>query len=125
MQTPANHPLDLVEQKFHQVAAFLAAGDAPQLQTAAAMLQALSLELSRVLERQSPAQARQPELRQRVQAMARGLQILRDNLSRQSAFNQQALQVVMPTPVKSTYSGGGSVYGSVARQGSVHRYLAA
>jgi hypothetical protein len=57
--------------------------------------------------------------------MASGLQMLRDNLSRQAAYNQQALQVVLPTPAKSTYGGGSSVYGTVARQGGVHKYLAA
>ena len=42
--------LDLVEQQFNQVAAFLAGGDAPQLQTAAATLHALSLDLARLLQ---------------------------------------------------------------------------
>lgn len=125
MQTPTNHPLDLVEQQFNQVAAFLASAQAPQLQEATARLHALSVELVRVLERQSPAQTRQAALRQRVQAMARGLQVLRDNLARLSACNQQALQVVMPTASNATYSGGGSVYGAVVRQAGVHRYLAA
>jgi hypothetical protein len=60
-----------------------------------------------------------------VLALGRGLQILRDNLARQAAFNQQALQVVMVVPAKSTYSGSGSVYGAVVRQAGVHRYLAA
>jgi hypothetical protein len=57
--------------------------------------------------------------------LAAGLQMLRDNLSRQAAFNQQALQVVVPTLPKSTYGGGSSVYGTVVRQGGVHKYLAA
>jgi hypothetical protein len=125
MHNPATHPLDLVEQQFNQVAAFLASADAPQLQTAAAQLQALCVELPRVLQRQSPALLKQPALRQRVLALGRGLQILRDNLARQAAFNQQALQVVMVVPAKSTYSGSGSVYGAVVRQAGVHRYLAA
>lgn len=137
MQTPATQQLDLVERQFNQVAAFLAAGDAPHLQAAAAMLQVLSVELQRLLPAQNHNQspnsgqtrqggpASQAELRRRVLAMAKGLQVLRDNLSRQSAYNQQALQVVMPAPPKSTYAGGSPVYGAVARQGGVHRFLAA
>jgi hypothetical protein len=128
MQSPAIQQLDLVERQFNQVAAFLAAGDAPHLQAATAMLQVLSVELTRLLP--IPAkiqanQAHQPELRRRVVAMAKGLQMLRDNLSRQSAVNLQALQVVVPTPAKSTYSGGASVYGSVARQSGAFNVLAA
>ena len=125
MQTPVIQQLDLVERQFNQVAAFLAAGDAPHLQAAAAMLQVLSVELPRLVGPQNKVQAHQAELRRRVLAMARGLQMLRDNLSRQSAMNLQALKVVVPTPAKSTYSGGTSVYGSVARQSGAFNVLAA
>jgi hypothetical protein len=57
--------------------------------------------------------------------MAKGLQMLRDNLSRQAAVNLQALKVVVPTAAKSTYSGGTSVYGAVARQSGAFSVLAA
>jgi ElaB/YqjD/DUF883 family membrane-anchored ribosome-binding protein len=118
--------LDLVEQQFNQVAAFLASGQAPQLETATQALQALSVELARLLQSQATASAAsQKSLRQRVVAMASSLQILRDNMSRQAAYNQQALQVVLPTPAKSTYGSGSSVYGTVAPQGGVQKYLAA
>jgi hypothetical protein len=128
MQHPSTNQFDLVEQQFNQVAAFLATGDAPQLQNASQTLQTLSAELARLLQaspagRTSPAQ--QKILRQRAQAMAQRLQFLRDNLSRQAAYTQQALQVVVPTAPKSTYSGGSSVYGSVARQAGVHKFVAA
>ena len=118
--------LDLVEQKFNQVAAFLASGEAPEVETATQALHALSVDLARLLQSQATASAAsQKALRQRVLAIASGLQILRDNLSRQAAFNQQALQVLVPTQPKSTYGGGSSVYGTVAPQGGVQRYLAA
>jgi ElaB/YqjD/DUF883 family membrane-anchored ribosome-binding protein len=118
--------LDLVEQQFNQVAAFLASGQAPQLETASQALQALTVELARLLQSQATASAAsQKSLRQRVVAMASGLQNLRDNLSRQAAYNQQALQVIVPTPAKPTYGSGSSVYGTVAPQGGVQKYLAA
>ena len=126
MNTAMIKQLDLVEQQFNQVAAFLASGQAPQLETASQALQALTTELARLLPVTATASpASQKALRQRVRALASGLQMLRDNLSRQAAFNQQALQVVVPTSAKSTYGGGTSVYGTVARQGGVHKYLAA
>jgi hypothetical protein len=118
--------LDLVERQFNQVAAFLASGQAPQLETATQALQALTMDLARLLPATAAASpASQKALRQRVVALASGLHILRDNLSRQAAFNQQALQVVVPTRPNSTYGGGSSVYGTVAPQGGVHKYLAA
>jgi hypothetical protein len=125
MQTPTFKQLDLVEQKFHQVAAFLASGDALQLQAASGALHTLSVELAGLLQT-APEQAKAKAiLRQRVSALAQKMLMLRDNLSRREAFNQQALQVVLPTAAKSTYSGGSSVYGSVARQARVHKYVAA
>ena len=119
--------LDLVEQQFNQVAAFLAGGDAPQLQTAAATLHALSLDLARLLQtpQQNLPAAQRNALRQRLQALARRLPMLRDGLSRQAAHAERALQVVVPTAPKSTYSGGSSVYGAVARQSGAFRVLAA
>jgi hypothetical protein len=118
--------LDLVEQQFNQVAAFLASGQAPKLEIASQSLQTLSVELARLLQAQTGASpAGQKALRQRVVTLASGLQMLRDMLSRQAAFNQQALQVVVPTLPKSTYGGGSSVYGTVVRQGGVQKYLAA
>jgi flagellar biosynthesis/type III secretory pathway chaperone len=128
MQHPSTNQLDLVEQQFRQVAAFLASGDAPRLQSASQTLQTLSAELARQLQATAVSHTsaeQQKSVRRRVQAMAQRMQSLRDNLSRQAAYTQQALQVVVPTPAKSTYSGGGSVYGSVARQVSVHKYVAA
>ncbi len=125
MHKPDTHPLDLVEQQFHQVAAFLAVADANQLPAAAQQLQTLCMELARQLP--GLQRGRQPGrgLQQRVHTLAQGLQMLRDTLSRQAAANQQALQVVLPTAPKATYAGGTSVYGTVARQGGVHKYLAA
>lgn len=124
MKTPTTHPLDLVEQQFRQVAAFLAAADANQLPAATQQLQNLSMELARQLPSLQGSSQGSPGLQRRVQMLAQGMHMLRDTLLRQAAVNMQALQVVMPAPGSSTY-GGASVYGSVARQGSVHKYLAA
>ena len=124
MQNPSTHPLDLVEKQFRQVAALLAAADANQLPAATQQLQNLSMELARQLPSLQASSQGVVGLQRRVQMLAQGMHMLRDNLSRQAAVNLQALQVVMPGPAKSTYDGA-SVYGSVARQGSVHKYLVA
>jgi len=125
MQDAVMTQLDLVEQQFNQVAAFLASGEAPQMETASETLQSLSVQLAKLL--QTPANpAAQKTVRERVRTMAQALQTLRLNLSRRSVLTQQALQVLIPeTAPKSTYSGGSSVYGSVARQSGQFRVLAA
>ena len=47
--------LDLVEQQFNQVAAFLASGQAPQLEIASQSMHALTVELARLLQAQTAA----------------------------------------------------------------------
>ena len=126
MQDPIKAQLDLVEQQFNQVAVFLVNGDALQLQTASQALQSLGLELAKLLQTSSQySPAAKVALRRRVQSLAAGLQILRDNLSRRAAYTDQALAVVVPVAEKSTYSAGSSVYGSVARQTGAFKVLAA
>lgn len=125
MKDPILTQLDLVEQQFNQVAAFLADGEALQLLPASEAIQSLSVQLAKLLQSSTATPAMQKAVRQRVKFMAAGMQMLRDNLSRRAAYNDQALSVVVPTPVKSTYSSGSSVYGSVARQSGQIRYLAA
>jgi len=124
MQDAVMTQLDLAEQQFNQVAAFLASGDAPRLETASEALHSISVQLAKLLQTPS-SPAAQKVVRQRVKTMAQSLQMLRDNLSRQAAYTQQALAIVVPTPPKSTYSGGNSVYGSVARQSGQFKVLAA
>jgi len=106
MQPSTLAQFDRVEQQFKQAAAYLASGDALQLQTASANLHALSAELARLVQASPPNKI----LSQRVKILAQGLQMLRDNLSRQAAFNQQSLQVLLPQAAKSTYSGGAKRY---------------
>jgi len=124
MQDAVMTQLDLAEQQFNQVAAFLASGDALRLETASEAMQSISLQLAKLL--QTPVSpAAKKVVRQRIKTLAQSLQILRDNVSRRAAYNEQALSIVVPTPAKSTYSGGSSLYGSVARQSGQFKVLAA
>ena len=125
MQNPILAKLDLVEQQFDQVAAFLADGNAEQLQTASDSLQSLSVELAKLMQTSQTSPALQTALRQRVRTMAAGMQMLRENLSRRAAYTEQALAVVIPSTKKSTYSAGTSVYGTVGRQSGQIKFLAA
>lgn len=125
MQDPVKIQFDLVEQQFNQVAAFLAAGDAVQLQAASEALQTLSVQLAKILQTQA-SPAAQKVIRKRVMSMSQSLQTLRDNLARRSAYTQQSLAVLIPDAApKSTYSARGSVYGTVARQSGQFKVLAA
>jgi len=93
----------------------LATGDAPALQSATQQLQTLSLELGRLLEARQLTDSQKAWARYRARTLSEGMQRVRENLARRSAFNAQALAVLLPDAVKPTYSAGSAVYASVAR----------
>ena len=110
------------------VSALTVTGALPESWGALTNLQSLSVEFARLMQAADASRvsrAGQKAMRSRLLSLAGSLQMLRDNLSRQAALNQMALNVVVPAPANSTYSGRSSVYGTLARQGGVQRFLAA
>ena len=104
-----------------EVAAHLAVGDAPNLQKASESLQVLSVQFARLMQTTPLKLADRKAVRARALALSATLQILRDNLSRQTAFTTQALGTLFPEPSKSTYSNGKSVYGSMRPNGAAYK----
>jgi hypothetical protein len=123
-QTLQSH-LDLVEQQFNEVAAILASDNTDRMASASAALQALAVELVQLIgpaERLRTAPAVDIE---RIKALATGMSLLRDNLSRRTAYVNQALKIVVPTAAKSTYSNAGSPFSAVIQQSGQFKVLAA
>lgn len=116
--------LDLVEQKFNEVAVVLASGDARALAQASAALQALAVEMAELLTPLLRLHAAPTAQLLRIRALSDGMGVLRDNLARRAAYVNQALKVVVPTPVKSTY-GHSSPFGGVVQQSGQFKVLAA
>jgi hypothetical protein len=117
--------LDLVEQKFNEVASFLVSGDAVSMEVATLALRDLALELSRLLPIAARTARTGKVYRLRLKKLAGGVQILRENLSRRAAFVDQAVRVLVPTSAPATYSSGGSVYGTAIHQSGAFKVLAA
>lgn len=125
MTTPLQDHLDRVERSFNEVATLLATGDAPALAEASAALHALALEYAPLLGDARPWATVDAVQRQRIAALAQGMGVLRESLARRSAYVQQALQVVVPTPAPSTYGKSSSPFGAVAPQTGQFKVLAA
>jgi hypothetical protein len=119
-----NH-LDLVEQKFNEVAVVLASGDAQGLAQASAALQALAVEMAELLTPLPRLRAAPAAQLLRIRALSDGMVVLRDNLARRAAYVNQALKVVVPTPAKSTYGHSSSPFGGVVQQSGQFKVLAA
>ena len=119
-----NH-LDLVEQKFNEVAVVLASGDTQALAQASTALQALAVEMAELFTPLPRLRAAPAAQLLRIRALADGMVVLRDNLARRAAYVNQALKVVVPTPAKSTYGHSSSPFGGVIQQSGQFKVLAA
>lgn len=125
MKNAVLQQLDLVEQKFNEVSALLAAGDSVQLEAASAALQAMAVEMLQALNGNGRKNLRTPEVVQRIREVSTGLGLLRDNLARRSALVHQALSIVVPTHANSTYAPPSNIYGQPVKQSGAFKYLAA
>ena len=118
------HPLDLVEQQFNEVSAFVAEGNPDQIAVASAALQRMLIDFVQLRETMGP-QVRVPSgVAARLKALAEGTRMLRTQMHRQAAIVEQSLKVVMPSGPEATYSDGGP-YGSAMRQSGAFKVLAA
>lgn len=121
--------LDRVEQQFHAVAAHVAAGDTSTLAAASQALQTLCVEMLELIGPPERLRHAPPAHVARIRALAHGLQQVRENLARRSAYVNQALGIVMPAPTPSTYGAihgqSGRAFGGVAAQSGQFKVLAA
>jgi hypothetical protein len=117
--------LDLLEERFEALAGTLIDGNPDGVQSASASLQLLAVELVQMLDANGRAQLRVPGRSHRIRALASGLATVRENLFRQSAYVDRALELIVPaTQQKSTYSGN-RAYGGPVRQSGAFKVLSA
>jgi hypothetical protein len=118
------HPLDLVEQQFNEVSAFVAESNPDQIAASSAALQRLLVDFVQLREAMGPQVTVPPGVANRLKALAEGARVLRSQMHRQAAVVEQSLKVVMPSGPDATYSDGGP-YGSAMRQSGAFKVLAA
>jgi len=123
--TSLDTQLDLLESQLNALSASLLEGSPDTLVSGSAALQRLAVDLVRVTGGKGLEQLKQARQRRRVRVLATGLANLRENLLRQMAYVDRALEIVVPaTRDKSTYAGSGA-YGQPVRQSGAFSVLAA
>ncbi len=106
----------LLEAQFRVVSAALLDGGPVAIQSTSATLQRLAVELVQMVDETGRDQLNSPGHLQKLSVLASGMVALRENLVRQSAYVERALEVLVPaTRQKSTYADSG-VYGSSIRR---------
>lgn len=117
--------LELLEFQLNALSARLLAGSPDEWVSGSAALQRLAVDLIQMTGGKGLEQLRQPRQRRRVQVLATGMANLRENLLRQMAYVDRALEIVVPaTRDKSTYAGSGA-YSQPVRQSGAFSVLSA
>ncbi|MES2949713.1 MAG: hypothetical protein V4858_14315 [Pseudomonadota bacterium] len=117
--------LDLLEAHLEDVAASLIGGSPAAAQASGATLQRLAVELIQMADAAGRVQLGSPQRMLRIKALAAGIATLRENLLRQLAYFERALEIVVPaTREKATYAGS-TTYGMPGRQSGAFKVLAA
>lgn len=125
--SPLDTQLDLLEAQYKELAASLVHGEPAAVQAGGAQIQRLAVELVQLSNGPQRAQLNTPRRLQRMRTLASGLASVRENMLRQMAYVDRALEVVVPsTREKATYGGGaGGAYGQPVRQSGAFSVLAA
>lgn len=117
--------LDLLEAQVRELGASLIGADPTAVQAGGAALQRLAVELVHMVDGMGRGPLESPRRAHRIKALASGIATLRENLLRQMAYVDRALEIVVPvTRDKATYAGGGA-YGKPVRQSGAFSVLAA
>lgn len=117
--------LDRVEHQFNAVSAALVNGDPDLVQASSAALQQLSVQFVQMVDELGRRSVAPAPLAMRIKALADGMQLLRDNLARRSAYVERALQLVVPATKNTTYSATQGPYGSPVRQSGAFKVFSA
>lgn len=117
--------LDRVERQFNVLSCALIDGNPEAVQSASALLQQLCVHFVQMVDEVGRYNTAAGPLLPRIQALAAGMPVLRENLLRRSAYVERALQLVVPTTQKTTYAANAGPYGSGLRPSGMLRGFSA
>jgi hypothetical protein len=114
--TTLEQQLSLLEAQFNAVSNALIAPDPVDVQTSSAQLQQLAVEFLQMRDDCGRNSLNTPHLVLRLQALAQGMPMVRENLLRRSAYVERALALLVPqAQAQSTYSDSSGPYASGVR----------
>jgi hypothetical protein len=114
--TTLEQQLSLLEAQFNAVSSALIATDPVDVQTSSAQLQQLVVEFLQMRDDCGRNSLNTPHLALRLQALAQGMPMVRENLLRRSAYVERALALLVPqAQTQSTYSDSSGPYASGVR----------
>lgn len=114
-----------VELHFNDVSIALISGEPLALAAASTALRQASIDFSALLQRLSPQDLQEGDLKLRLKKIALGMASQRESLIRRSALVEMALNAIVPATQSATYARTAGPYGSAVRQSGAFKSLSA
>ena len=114
-----------VESHFDVLSEALVSGDPVALEAASAALQQVALGFSQLVQRLTPTELQNKELKARLKILSDGMALRRESLIRRTVLVERALNAIVPATCAATYSRTAGPYGSAGTQTGAFRSLSA
>lgn len=126
MITALERQLGLIEAQFNAVSSALMAANPDDVHASSAQLQQLAVEFLQMVDEYGKNSLRAPHLALRLQALAQGMPMVRENLLRRNAYVERALALLVPqAQAQATYADSNSPYGIGLRPSGQFKSFAA
>jgi hypothetical protein len=125
LSTHLEDALAHVEHQFNCVSDALVSGEPLALEAASIALRQAAMDFSVLMQRLTPADLKNKDLKTRLKKIVDGMAIRRESLIRRTAMVERALSAVVPASGNNTYSPNSSPYGSAGKQSGAFKYLSA
>lgn len=114
-----------VEGRFNDLSAALLRGEPLALCAASEALRQGALDFSELLQRLTPAELTNRDLKLRLKILSDGMAVRRESLIRRTVLVERALNAIVPATVSATYSRVAGPYGNPGKQTGAFKVLAA
>ena len=115
-----------VEHHFNDVSAALVSGEPLALATASTALRQAAIDFSGLLQRLTPSDRNNKNVKSRLKKIADGMAAQRECLLRRTVLVEMALNAIVPATRSATYAQAATgPYGSAGKQTGAFKYLAA
>ncbi|MDP2367539.1 hypothetical protein [Rhodoferax sp.] len=125
LSDPLESALRQIEQRSGAVSAKLITGEPQALADAASALQQIAVEFFQIAPSLTLSTTASAALKARLQRIAAGMAMQRENLIRRQVVVQRALDAILPAAQGSAYAKTTSPYSSVGKQTGAFKVLAA
>lgn len=114
-----------VEGHFNDMSMALVSGEPLALGNASAALRQGATDFSELLQRLTPLELKNKDLKLRLKKLSDGMVLRRESLIRRTVLVERALNAIVPATCSATYSQAAGPYGSPGRQTGAFKVLAA